>query len=81
MVSSFLIHTILTRGDGLRVMSMLAILLSILVLGSSILHSDGCHWASAAFSCRVLICSSLVCHFDWQEQTSADAMKPEECLM
>jgi len=39
-----------------------------------------------AFSCSVLICSSLVCHSDWQEQTSADAVEPDvlskvECLM
>jgi hypothetical protein len=43
--------------------------LAYLVLGSTILHSHGCHWASAAFSYSALICSSLVCHSDWPEQT------------
>jgi len=37
-------------------------------------------------SYSTLICSSLVCHSDWQEQTSADAWEPDvlskvECLM
>jgi hypothetical protein len=44
---------------------------------------------SVAFSCSALICSSLICHYDWQEQTSAvaaDAVEPEmpsevECLI
>jgi hypothetical protein len=32
-----------------------------------------------------LICSSLVCHFDWQKQIAADAVEPDvlskvECL-
>jgi hypothetical protein len=39
-----------------------------------------------AFSCSALICSSLVCHSNWQEQTAADAVEPNllsevECLM
>jgi hypothetical protein len=39
-----------------------------------------------AFPCSALICSSLVCHFDWQEQTSTDDMELEkpsevECLI
>jgi hypothetical protein len=33
-----------------------------------------------------LICSSLFCHFDWQEQTAADVVEPDvplkvECQM
>jgi hypothetical protein len=86
MVSSFLTHTWLTRGGGLRVLSMLAIFLAYLASGSTNPHSYGCYWASAAFSCSALICSSLVCHFNWQEQTAADAVEPNvpskvECLM
>jgi hypothetical protein len=30
-----------------------------------------------AFSFSVLICSSLICHSDWQEQTPADAVEPD----
>jgi hypothetical protein len=48
------------------------------VLGSVILHSHGYYWASLAFSCSALICSSSVCHSDWQERTFADAVEPEE---
>jgi hypothetical protein len=60
--------------------------LAYLASGSETLHSHGNYWASAAFSCSALICSSLVCHFDWQEQTTADAVEPDvllkvECLM
>jgi hypothetical protein len=54
--------------------------LAYLVLGSAILHSHSCHWASAVFSRSALIRSSLVCHNDWQDQTSVvatDAVEPE----
>jgi hypothetical protein len=60
--------------------------LAYLASGSATPHSHGCCWASVAFSCSALICSSLVCHFDWQEQTSTDAVEPNvlskvECMM
>jgi hypothetical protein len=40
------------------------------------LVSFGLLWSS----CSALICSSLVCHFDWQEQITvvvADAVAPD----
>jgi hypothetical protein len=51
--------------------------LAYLALGPTTPHSHGCYWASTAFSCSAFICSSLACHFDWQEQTSADAVEPD----
>jgi hypothetical protein len=60
--------------------------LAYLALGSETFHSHGSYWAFAAFCCSSLIWSSLVCHSDWQEQTSADAVELDvlsevECLM
>jgi hypothetical protein len=74
MVSSFLTHTCLISGGGLRGPCW-PFSLPYLASGSTTPHSYGCYWASATFSCSALTFSSLVCHSDWQEQIAANAIR------